>query len=478
MKSKTHESRDFIACMVWGAFLLYRAFVMDITNDEAYSFMLVDKPAVHMLPTTANTHWLNSFLLALLNGLFGHTVWILRWHVVLAGMGMAWVLRLIFKTIAPGSLWLFAASCILLNNYLVDFYSLARGYALALPLLCAAFYYLIRSGGQSRFPVYAFLSVSVLANFTSIYFLLAWSLWDFADLLRQRKLKLWFSKTGWNERWPMYLVLSWSLPVILYIKYVTGDLEEGQKNGFLADTLGVFIERSYPFLNHSMVWYLSLIWILLLLLFYLFHRRHLERGWRILFELCGMVIGLIHFNFYVLDIPFPFGRTSFFFVVPLMLLFCYAITALLQRAPRTWLQVLTGLMILFQCTCFMLYRHVDTSLEWSKQQGLSACFRDLYHIEKKQVYHRRLVMSIDHYGCYENYYRYLYPDQVPEKLFVYDRSGYESVQPQDTHFFQEADYLLMYGNYEPFLDTLLPPTHRKTLKHYPRMQSDLIQVLH
>lgn len=463
---------------MWGALLLYRAIVLDITNDEAYSFMLVDKPAMHMLPATANTHWLNSFFIALLNGLFGHAVWVIRLHAVLAGMFMAVVLHQTFRNMQPRSAWLLAVAGILFNNYLLDFFSLARGYGLALPLLCAAFYYLIHSGGRSRFPVYTFLALSVLANFTTIYFLVAWAMWDFIALFRQGALKSWFSKQGWSERWPMYLVLLVSIPLILYIKYVTGDLEEGQKNGFLADTLGVFIERSYVFLSHDLAWYLALFWILFLGLFYILHRRHLERGWRILFELCGLVFVLIHFNFYVLHIPFPFGRTSFFFVVPLMLLVCYALIALFRRAPKPWLQLITGLMILFQCGYFILSRHIDASLEWSKQQGLSTCFRDLYHIEQKQVYHCRLVMSIDHYGSYENYYRFLFPDQVPQKLFVYDRTGYQDINPQDTHFFQEADYLLMYGNYQPFLDSLLPTSHRKILKHYPRMQSDLIQVFH
>lgn len=467
-----------MALFIWGGLLLYRAFVMDITNDEAYSFMLVNKPAVHMLPTTANTHWLNSFFIALLNGLFGDAVWVIRLQAVLAGILMAMVIRQIFKTMHPRSAWLLAIACILLNNYLLDFFSLARGYGLALPLLCAAFYYLIHSGERSRFPVYTFLSLAVLANFTTIYFLVAWAIWDFIALFRRRALKSWFSLQGWSERWPMYLMLILSIPLILYIKYVTGDLEEGQKNGFLADTLGVFIERSYAFLSHNMAWYLAVFWILFLVLFYILHRRHLERGWRILFELSGIVFVLIHFNYYVLHIPFPFGRTSFFFVVPLMLLVCYAVIALFRRAPRLWLQLLTSLIILFQCGYFIHYRHIDSSQEWSKQQGLSACFQDLYHIEKKQVYHRRLVMSIDHYGSYENYYRFLFPDQVPQKLFVYDRTGYQNISPQDTHSFQEADYLLMYGNYKPFLDTLLPPSHRKILKHYPRMHSDLIQVLH
>ena len=52
--------------IVLGCWVIYRSFILEMTNDEAYSFFNVSTRHLQMMIGTANTHWLNSFFILIL----------------------------------------------------------------------------------------------------------------------------------------------------------------------------------------------------------------------------------------------------------------------------------------------------------------------------------------------------------------------------------------------------------------------------
>lgn len=161
-------------------YIVIRAVSVSFTVDESFTYLnYVSKPwedATNVIYT--NNHLLNTVLTRLSAAVFGSSELALRLPNVLAGglflfLGARLVLRL-----APGiwSGWLFFLS-LSLNGFLLDFFSLSRGYGLSLGLLMAAVYCQYKVFGQRHFFLYEMLALvcsalAAMANYTLINFFL------------------------------------------------------------------------------------------------------------------------------------------------------------------------------------------------------------------------------------------------------------------------------------------------------------------
>ncbi len=121
--------------------VLIRAAAIEITYDEAYTYLkYTDQPLACLTPSLANNHPLNSFLIYLVRAVtkIDYNELIIRLPNVLAfGLyqWMAFRLSTLFKH--KGLLF----ALLSLNFYLLEFFSLARGYGLSSALVCAALYF-------------------------------------------------------------------------------------------------------------------------------------------------------------------------------------------------------------------------------------------------------------------------------------------------------------------------------------------------
>jgi len=137
------------------AYTGYRAHALSFTHDESLSYLFhVSRSYGSILldADTANNHLLNTLLMKLVGSSLGpHPLWLrlpnLAAHVVYLVFSCLW-LRLFAR---PGVL--VAGFLVLnLNPYLLDFFSLARGYGLAIGLMMASVYFTTRSlrSGDAR----------------------------------------------------------------------------------------------------------------------------------------------------------------------------------------------------------------------------------------------------------------------------------------------------------------------------------------
>lgn len=173
----------YVPSLLLFVYILLRAKLVALNWDEAFTFFeFVRHPkwTPHDFNyMSANNHLLNTWLMKCSVTFFGESELALRLPNVLAGgVFFFYVTKLLAKICAKP--WqLFAGFCLVaLNPFLLDFFSMARGYGLSLGLLAAALFYLVQSV-EAEFKIkhallaQLLLAIAILANLTLIIFLVA-----------------------------------------------------------------------------------------------------------------------------------------------------------------------------------------------------------------------------------------------------------------------------------------------------------------
>ncbi len=465
------------ACLsvVLGVWVIYRAFFLSITNDEAYTFYNVATRNIKMMCGTANTHWLNSIFVFLETALLGNREWMIRIHSMLGFFMFSFAIYQFCKNfITKHWQWLIPIGLLLLNIYILDFFSLARGYGLSMAFEIMAFYYISQSDEckSNRFYSYFFLSLATFSCYTCIFILFAFFIHEVFSKIKIGDLSRIFSKTFLLPVLPLIFTFLWAIPNILFIRH-EGDLEEGQSNGFLHDTSGVFFERSFPILQDlakSYIW-LGVLFVLLIG-FYYQYRKVLDRKVLILFEILFINILIIEVLFIFFDIPFIFGRTSLSFNVLFILLIVYAIVYILQKVSPIP-SILSCMMIFTACTYnYIFCKNHRVTIEWYKTQGIEKCIGEIEALSKKAVDGKKLGLHLSQLGSYTNYYQYLnnYPLNDTVYSFCENTDGFYDANTISKMLKQ--DYLIILKPYEQYLNE----NQYIVLKNYGDMGADLIEI--
>jgi len=166
-----------------GALIAYRAYVIPFTHDEASTWLNYRNLNVWSCYSnaqcwgTANNHWLNTFLMQRSSALFGDQVWALRLPNVLAGLGYFICAALICGRYLHNYALRFAGLLLLCAHvYLLDFFSLARGYGLMTCGVIWGIYGLLRytEAWSRKWLIASIVSLvlGILGNFTG---LIAWA---------------------------------------------------------------------------------------------------------------------------------------------------------------------------------------------------------------------------------------------------------------------------------------------------------------
>jgi hypothetical protein len=456
------------------AIVVYRSYILEITNDEAFSFWMVSENKINMLCGTANNHWLNTLFIFIWTKLIGHSEWMLRIHSVIAFVIYSIFTVAVFKHL-KNKLLLFIPCCILLcNYYLLDYFSLARGYSISLMFEAMAIYYILREGVKRVFYIYLFLALSVFSNYSSIYILTAYFIIDFYSYFNIEKISRISLLGFFKARYPFLIILTWAVPNILFIKYYTGDLEEGQRNGFISDTIGVFLQRSFS-IDLSFE-YLNYIYILLIVGFLVvafLKRNSFHSCIKTLVQLLLVSFLLIEFLYVFLNIPYPYGRTSFFYNYVFYILLIVLLIELIMRL-NVYFQYVVSIVV---CSLFLYnlvyHLNVNSTIEFWPQQSFRKAYAEIINHEKYTP-NSKIGMPLDQFGVYKNYYGYIQPLIYKNPVFVYNsRDGYSHFERKSMY---EQDYLLLITPYDKILDSIPSNIKFLLLKKYPLMHTDLMYI--
>lgn len=306
-------------------YIALRSYFIQITHDEAYSWFLVHTNYFKALATTANTHWVNSLFMKLTDLLGGNQMWMLRLHNVASFILYSYFLFRLAKMLRSFAGILALAAFFIINPYTLEYFSLARGYAISLTFITGAFLYSLRFLEQKTYEdkniLWATLcgSVAVLANYTallpyfSIFGVLLW--WEY---LSRRNLRF-LLKKNWIISILIFLGTCVIAATNLYlIKTVSDDLSYGGSNSYFSDTLNSIINNILHFSNISPAETINLPYftpaslLLFLMLVSILAIAVWKRLHNIILPSVVMVCCFIISNiaFYGFSSPFPFGRTA------------------------------------------------------------------------------------------------------------------------------------------------------------------------
>lgn len=153
-----------LLALVVGVYITARAFLVPLTYDEASSFYrYIDAdPAALFDFATATNHFLNTVLARLSVAVLGVSPIALRLPNVLAGGLYLAVVVAFARRMREPAIGFAAAALLTTNPYVLDFFSVSRGYGLAVGLLLAAMLMLVRHALASSLILAA---VAVVANF-------------------------------------------------------------------------------------------------------------------------------------------------------------------------------------------------------------------------------------------------------------------------------------------------------------------------
>jgi|GEM_PF-2048857 len=159
-------------------YIILRAVKVGFTHDESSSFMnLIQEPLQDLFFNArnwqaANNHLINTICMQIGYRWLGAEEWALRWGSVAAGLVfLTYAFRTVRLWLPVTSWWFFGAFCIfVLNHFVLDFFSLARGYGPSVAFEMAALYYFFRwikqQGKIDLLKAGGALGLGILSNFT------------------------------------------------------------------------------------------------------------------------------------------------------------------------------------------------------------------------------------------------------------------------------------------------------------------------
>lgn len=179
--NKTLLSLTFLALLAGlFAYVLIRAHSLSFTHDESLSYTIIK--GNQLWAVSANNHKMNTFLMDVCSRNFGDQEWSLRLPNVLAFLLYGVFAFLLLKDSRQPLLMFFGAALLLFHPFLLDFFSLARGYGLSLGCMMVSLYFFlrrtIRQYSYATFIIdfqcaIVFAILAILANLSMVNFFIA-----------------------------------------------------------------------------------------------------------------------------------------------------------------------------------------------------------------------------------------------------------------------------------------------------------------
>jgi hypothetical protein len=382
--------------------VLREAILIPLTHDE-YSTIMVSYQSLWDIITykdpIPNNHILNTLLLKLNIVTFGDQLFTNRIHNVLSFIPYFVFTVLLAKRLTNSMLLQSALVCMMtLQPFLLDFFSVTRGYGLSVCFQVISIYYAVSYIQDIKSKFYfksiVFGAIAVLANFTLLnYFLPLIAITFFFS----------FKNHFDNQKRTFKLESSFSVVIVILLGLVcylpfskmvsTNQFVFWSSNNFYNDTIvpllsslksGVF----YFKWNEGIfsIVFLSLIGILFAISL-IFSKEKLWKDKIFQFSLLILFITILYNNvqFYLINVPFLNARTSLFFI-PLVALFIFSILNHLYINHLNSGKIISMVIILLCAQHFARGYNGRVNYEWYFNQNTYEVLDELmYEINSKNL---------------------------------------------------------------------------------------------
>ena len=430
--SNIKQARTFIliASVLVFVYVALRALLLSFTHDECFSFLHYSRGSwenINDLKFT-NNHLLNSWLMKICYKTFGDSEFSLRLPNVLSFILFLYFGGKLLLQIKDLRMMIMGWIFLFLNPFVLDFFSLARGYGISMGLMMMGIhgmYILLYSSNRIRNIFFAMIPVclALLANLTMINFLLAFtftiSLLAIFSMLGLPMCGQ-FKKRNW---WPVILIplallateLIYIMPLMLGLKN-TGNFDFGGTAGFWADTVWSLVRFS-SYDHAEYIWpsriflqlfiALPLLFICIRALVVIFSRRFTERinfVSILSFILLLCVVAVILQNKFF-HIPYPLERVGIYFIPLFSLIFIFWLSGL---RSLTWKKIVSSLVLITNLIIFSEAVNLHYFTLWKYDSETKLLMANLEELFTKDKYIQGFKpLGIDFlYKPSFNYYRF------------------------------------------------------------------------
>lgn len=387
------------------SYVLYRALFIGITYDEAWTiggYVSLDYlEIINYTYPNANNHLLNTVLIKVIYSFGSENVFLARLPNVLAFVFyLYFAFRLSCTYFEKNQLLLFIL--LVFNPFLLDFFSLGRGYGLSLTFLLGSVWFLFKfiESQRRKFAFYALIlaGLTVLSSFTTIYY--------FTALLFVLAWQSVFTKTDGKEKVKLFIGCILIIGALIGIIYEpfrklmeTDSLWYGGNNGFYSDTLFTLINASTgEVLDPRWIfWILDIVLILIIAILLARVLSHAYRNWKwSTFTMAGtlllfLCIAQTLVNHWLFNTKFLVDRTALF----LYPLFCIWLVSLsLQIKNKIALHVQKAVLVVLTVGVlinFALRFQLYATITWFQDTHTEEILSHLNNLGKKQ----KRIISFD-----------------------------------------------------------------------------------
>jgi hypothetical protein len=343
--------------------------------------------------------------------LFGRKDWAVRLHIlaafVLCYYYVYQTLKLFTSSATRQTLYLLV---IFFNPYLLDFFGLARGYALSMAAYAAAFYYFIRYADTLSLltlrKVFIALFISVWSNFSALYFLLLFSGLIVWVVFRNR------GQIDYKKHLLYVAIAGCAAMIVVFIPLMQTLASKdtfGGKTGIFQDCVVQYINQFIHFDHHISrreTWpsglkltevlaaLFLLTWAMMHFISFLFpaEKPLTNVQYYTLVLLAGVAV-LAKSLFVWKGVPYPTARTELLFSMPFYMGVC-------ATAERIILQYKKAVLILYVYVALLAYHFgsavtFENTLEWWQNGDAKRVLRCLQHDLKDEKSDRILVFGVE-----------------------------------------------------------------------------------
>ncbi len=431
-------------------YVALRAISIVMTHDEAYSFYNAKNFWWVETLCTGNTHWFN-FLAMKTCILFGfEKVSQLRWLTLLSSGVFLTIVYFWTKTIKDLPTKIFAFSVVVLNPFLIDYLSLARGYSTALmfEVLSICCYYLAVKNKNRKHGVLAlfFAGMAAIANFNFFYFFVAFCCIYFFRYHFKRDNVFLKSKLFYID---FFFALGITAVVIKALQFITTCSNDIGAYGGEDLISGVFIGYvhtwvySNDWVNETSLHVFATILCVLVMSASVYgirlRKQHRSAWYTFSSGLLLLMLVLTLFTKLCFGVLYPTYRTALMFYPLIALVLVGFFNSILTNLKvRQLLLLPISALIAFH---FLMNMSLTKSFDYWQQADTKSCFIYLDSLNAKNV-----GIAPELFGVYRNYYQLTdkYAFQFEGKSI---NTAFPKGQDESKKQLKEFQYLVLFPPY-------------------------------
>ena len=333
MNRKTLWSIHILITFLLTFAVAFAAWHIKISYDESLSYNVLKTNNLKRMLGLANTHWLNSFFMKLSMLTVGDSVFAFRIASIIAFPFYATGLFKLSLLLKNHWLALACYALLIFNPYTIRFFSLARGYGMAMAFQAWLLYYLIiilknEKPVQAWYKICLLCALILLANLSYLYTVFGVFGLFLLQMITRQKNYQW--NTNIRKIITLFILIIVSASGALMICRYAGDLWFGGQN-FVVSIFGSFWHH-YTYYGTDIQALRPILSMLTLVLIGISSGYFIYHFWRtkrfttgaILTVIVLAIFGLNIFFHYAFDTPYLLKRTTLQWWTPVIVLtfFC------------------------------------------------------------------------------------------------------------------------------------------------------------